>query len=234
MRTAADAPPEPLVLRQRLAPDAVVETAAKSTVTLVFFDGQHLALQPEARAVVGRKGLTASHGQVRRLESVPVVVDLARLLRDGGQRRRTPAVRIRGGGSSEGAISGLEPRDGTPVRRTALTLRFNMVPKVGVYHIAVEDESGRVVLTADVHAPPVPLPLKLLRPGRLYYWRVEPKLPPRPEMRGEAMFLTLDEKLEQGREALARAARRSDQPDLAVLLDEVDRRLGLQAKDHPR
>jgi len=232
-RAAADATPEPLGPRQRLAPGTVIETAAKSTVTIVFFDGQHLALQPAARAVVGFKGLTASHGQVRRLEPIPVVVDLARLLRDGGPRRRTPAVRIRGGGSTEGAVSDLEPRDGATVRRAALTLRFNMIPKIEVYHLAVEDESGRAVLTADIHASPVLLPRKLLRPGKLYSWWVEPKVPPRPEMRGDAIFLTLDEKLEQGREALARAASRSHEPDLSVLLDEVDRRLGLKQERQP-
>src|SRR3954463_14024818 len=56
LRATADTPSEPPALFRRLAPGAVVETAAKSTVTIVFFDGQRLALGPAARAVVGRKG----------------------------------------------------------------------------------------------------------------------------------------------------------------------------------
>jgi hypothetical protein len=181
--------------------------------------------------VVGRKGLAAAPGLVHRLAGVPVVVDLAPLLRDGAPLRRSPAGRIRGSRSSATAVSGLEPQPGTEVLRGSLTLSFNIVPKVEVYHLAVEDERGRTVFVADVPTPPVQLPRRLLRPATFYLWHVEPKVPPRPEMRGEAVFFTADARLERARAALASAAGHRADPDLGLLLAEVDRALGLSGRE---
>jgi hypothetical protein len=205
----------------------VLETGTGSAVTVAFFDGQRQVLQAGARAAVRAKGLRAETGKVRRLAPVPVIVDLAPVLREGAVRIRTPAVPIRGGSSAEAGVSGLTPRDGAPVRRAAATLSFDPAPNVKVYHVVVEDEGGRIVFTGDLSVPPVRIPLGLLRPGILYRWSVESKVPPRPDLRGEAMFLTLDRELEEAREALAREASRTAEPDLALLLAEVDRGLGL-------
>jgi hypothetical protein len=227
LRSAPGAPPEPLALRRRLPLGAILTIAPRSTVVVVFFDGQRYALEPEARAAIEPAGLRAEAGRVRRLASVPEVVDLAPLLRDGAARRRASAVRIRGTTRSEGAVSGLVPRDGAPVRRAAVTLSFTPLPEVEVYHLVVEDETGRAVFTKDVQAPRIQIPPGLPRPETLYYWWVEPKVPPHPEMRGEAVFNTLNEKEERARDALASAAGRSADLDLALLLAEVDRVLGL-------
>jgi CHAT domain-containing protein len=227
LRPAPGAPSEPLALRRHLPPGAILTVAPRSTVTVVFFDGQRYALEAEARARVEAAGLRVEAGRARHLASVPEVVDLAPLLQGSSSRRRATAVRIRGTSRSEGAVSGLVPRDGAPVRRAALALSFTPLPEVEVYHLVVEDETGGAVFTKDVQAPRAQLPPGLLRPGTLYYWWVEPKVPPRPEMRGEAVFSTLDEKEERAREALASAAGRSADPDLALLLAEVDRALGL-------
>jgi len=180
-----------------------------------------------ARAIVRVKGLRLETGKVRRLDPVPMVVDLAPVLRDGARRVQTPGVRIRGGGTAAG-VAGLSPRDGAPVLRSAAVLSFDPAPDVKVYRVLVEDEDGRVVYTEDVPVPPVQVPLRLLRPRTLYRWSVESKVPPRPDLRGEAMFLTLDRKLEEAREALARDADRTAEPDLRRLLTEVDRGLGLE------
>jgi len=228
-RAAAAAPPQPLAPSQRLAEGAVVETTPGSTVTLVFFDGQRLALQPESRAVVNRAGLAAEPGRVRPLARVPAIVTLASLLRDGTTWRNLSG-RVRGG--TEGAISGLYPRGGAPVRRAAATFTFDPLPDVQAYRLTIEDEQGRTVLTREAAAPPVELRLEGLRPGKRYFWHVEPTAPPRPELRGDAVFATLDTKRDWARDDLARAASRSDEPDLKELLAEVDRALG-QAEERP-
>jgi len=227
LRSAPGAPPEPLASGRRLSPGAVLETGLRSAVTVVFFDGQHQALTAGARATVRAEGLRAEAGKVRRLEPIPVIVDLAPVLREGSPRLRTPAVPIRGGGGADAVIAGLRPRDAAPVRRGAATLSFTPAPNVKVYHVVVEDESGRAIFTKDLFVPPVRVPLRFLRPGTLYQWSVESKVPPRPDLRGEAMFVTLDGKLEKARQALAREAGRTAEPDLRLLLTEVDRGLGL-------
>ncbi len=228
LRAAADAPPEPLTPGRRLAPGAVLESAPGAAVTVVFFDGRHQALLSGSRATVrAQGGLRLETGKVRQLDPVPVIVDLAPVLRHGARRLRTPGVRIRGGGTAAG-VAGLSPSDGATVLREAAVLSFDPAPEVRVYHVVVvEQESGRVVHAEDVPVPPVRVPLGLLRPGTLYRWSVESKVPPRPDLRGESMFLTLDRKLEEARETLAREAERTASPDLRRLLIEVDRGLGL-------
>jgi len=228
LRAAAVTSPEPLAPGRRLTPGAVLETAPGAAVTVTFFDGQRQVLLSGARATVRAKGLRPETGKVRQLDPVPMIVDLAPVLREGARRIRTPGVRIRGGGTASG-VSGLTPSAGAPVLRAAATLSFAPALTVKVYHVVVvEDESGRVVYTQDVSVPPVRVPLELLDPGTLYRWSVESQVPPRPDLRGEAIFLTLDRKLEDAREALAREADRTDEPDLRRLLMEVDRGLGLE------
>ena len=226
LRAAPDAPPEPLALFARLAPGAVLATSPGATVTVVFFDGQRESFGGGSRVVVRRTDLAVEVGQVRRLAPVPAIVDLAPLLRDGSPRWRPAATRLRGNG--ENALAGLQPHDGARVRKNAVTLSFDVDPAVQVYHVVVEDESSRrVIFEDDLFVPPARVPLRLLRPGTLYHWWVEPKVPPHPDLRGEAMFSTLETREERAREALASAARLSGEPDLAQLLGEVDRNLGL-------
>jgi hypothetical protein len=226
LRAAADAPPETLALFARLAPGAVLETSPGATVTVVFFDGQRQTVAGSSRVVVRPTTLYAEVGHVKRLAPLPVIVDLAPLLRNGSPGWKTPATPLRGGGGN--AVARLHPRDGAPVRRGAAILSFDVDPAVQVYRVVVEDEEGHAIFRADpVLVPPVRVPLGLLRPGKLYHWSVEPQVPPHPELRGEAMFLTLSERQERARESLAEAARRSSDPDLAQLLAEVDRDLGL-------
>jgi len=224
LRPASGAPPEPLALLRRLLPGARLTVAPRSAVTLVFFDGRRYALEAEARAQVEADGLRIETGRVRRLASVPEVVDLAPLLRDGAPRSRAAAVRIRGEASAA-ALQGLAPREGAAVLRGAAVLSFLPAPGIESYRVAVEDESGRVVFSTDAGTARVRVPADRLRPAAVYTWRVEPGAPPRPAMRAEAVFVTLSEETERRRAALAAAS--AGQPDLARLLAEVDRCLEL-------
>jgi len=206
-RPTSGSPPETLAPFQRLVPGDVLETAPGAAVTVVFFDGQRLVLLSGARATVRAEGLHAAAERVRRLASVPSVVDLAPVLREGAARSRTAAVRIRGGGDGDPRVSGLTPRPGAKVRRAAAVLSFTPVPEVAAYRLTVTETDGRTVFTEDLRISKVRVPAERLRPGTLYSWWVEPRVPPHPEMRAGSAFTTWDGKVEQNREALPAGAR---------------------------
>jgi len=217
--------PEPLALCRRLLPGARLTVAPRSRVTVVFFDGRRYALEAEARALVEADGLRVEAGRARRLAPVPGVVDLAPILRDGAPRSRAAAVRIRGEAGAA-ALRGLEPREGAAVLRGAAVLSFAPSPGIESYRVTVDAEDGSAVFASDVRLPPLRVPAGVLRPAAVYTWRVEPKVPPRPAMRAEAVFVTLTAEVERARAALAAAS--AGQPDLALLLAEVDRCLDLR------
>jgi hypothetical protein len=189
--------------------------APRSRVAVVFFDGQHYELEAEARVLVEAARLRVEAGRARRLAPVPAVVDLAPLLRGGPPRSRAAAVRIRGEAGTA-ALQGLEPREGAAVLRDAAILSFSPSPEIASYRVTVEAEDGSAVFTSDVGVPSLRIPAEALRPAAVYTWRVEPEVPPRPAMRAEAVFVT------------PLAAASAGQPDLALLLSEVDRCLGLR------
>ncbi len=211
---------QPLQLYDRLAPGSRIRTGAESTVTVVFFDGQRFVAEASSRALIVTGGARAEAGSVRRLESVPAMVEIPRLARPG---RHAAADRIRHEAVNGGQPFELYPRDSTLLADDAI-LRFTSVEGVGVYRIGVIDTGGREVFAAETEAKEIRIPEDKLAPGAVYYWRVSS---PDRGLHGGAFFVTLSAETARARRRLAEQSAGGD-PGLHLLSAEVDRGLGLR------
>jgi hypothetical protein len=217
---AADERWQPLRLYDRLAAVARIRTGEGSAVTVVFFDGQRFVIEASSRAWIMADGVRAESGSVRRLESVPALVEIPRLAHPG---RKAGADRIRNAASSGGQPFELYPRDAA-IRVEDAVLRYASAPGVDVYRLEIIDAGGREVFAAETAATSVRVPGDRLTPGAVYYWRVSAA---ERGLLGGAFFETLSADVDRAWRRLAEQATAGD-PSLLLLLAEVERGLGLR------
>jgi len=217
---AADRP-TPLALFARLPAGVLVETRAGSEVRLVFANGERYRLLAASRGRVTRERLEGPRGSVERLSPVPAVAALRPLMFDG-EIRSAAAVRFR-------APATLPAADSAPPVTIVVPDHavLSLAPREATrrYRVEVDDEGGRRVLSVASAGAQVALPRGVLKAGGLYYWRAEP-VGGGAAISGLLKALTSEEV--RAREELRRWIVASPEPDLEVLLAEVDRALGLR------
>jgi hypothetical protein len=225
LRTAPGRSPQALRLFDRLPAGAVVELKPGARLALAFVTGRRYELSGPARVTLGRGDLAARAGGVRALPPVPPLPRLAPVAGDELPGPAMGAIRIR---SEE--ITGLYPSHGARSLASSTVLRFAGVEGTRRYSIAVEDERGEIVFSAETTASELPLPEDALRPETSYHWSVRTLDRPGLTTSGEADFATLDARTAQAREELRRFVASAGDEESLQLLAGVDRGLGLWAE----
>lgn len=198
-----------------------VETGRGARLVVVFLTGERFELGPESSAAVADAELAGARGTVRPLARVSPRVALAPLAAPGDASPRAGAVRVRGGEDLA-----MYPAGGAAVDAADAVLRFSPVPGAEKYAVAVEDEAGNTVFSAQTGATKVALPREVLGEGAAYFWRVRPRGHGLSGTAREERFVTLAAEERLLWEA-ARASLPEDQPDLRNLLAATAIRLGL-------
>ncbi|MFN7987366.1 MAG: hypothetical protein U0529_07840 [Thermoanaerobaculia bacterium] len=186
VRAAAGAPAVPLRLLDSLAAGGRVETGHDARLVVVFLTGERFELGPLSSGRVGTKGLDETKGTVLTLAPVSARVALAPLATPLDASRRAGAVRVRGE-----ERPAMYPADGATLAPGDAVLRFGAVPGAEKYAVAVEDEAGNTVFSAQTGATRVVLPPAVLKEGATYFWRVRARGPGLSGTGREERFATL-------------------------------------------
>lgn len=221
-RRTATEQASPVGLLDRFPSGAVVETGDAARLVVVYLTGERFELGPSSSAAVGPAALEARSGAVRRLAPVPSRVALAPLSAGVDASRRAGAVRVR---TAEGLP--MYPSAGAAVTTAEAVLRFVAVPGAERYSVAVEDEAGNTVFSAQTGATRVVLPKDVLREGAVYFWRVRARGPGLLGTGREERFATLPAD-DARRWEEARAALSAGDESLRALLGATASSLGLR------
>jgi hypothetical protein len=221
-RATATAPAVPLRLLDRVRPGTRLETNPDGRLVIVFLTGERFEIGPGSSATVGPAGLGETRGTVSPLSPVSPHVTLTPLAAPAEVSRRAGAVRVRG----EDRLA-MYPSESAALVTKDAVLRFSPVPGAERYAIAVEDEAGNTVFSAQTAATQVALPPAILRDGSTYFWRVRARGPGLSGTGREERFVTLsaDEQRtwEEARENLV-----PSDPSLGNLLAATAFSLGLR------
>jgi len=214
--------PVPLRLLDRIPPASVLETGRLSRLVVVYLTGARFELGPASAAVVEGTSPRTTHGVVRPLPPVSPTVALAPLAASLEVSRKAGAVRVRG----DGAFS-MYPSESAALAARDAVLRFSPVPGAERYAVAVEDEAGNTVFSAQTAATRVAIPQAVLREGTTYFWRVRARGPGLSGIGREERFVTLSPE-EARRWDEARAGLAAADPSLRSLLAAAAASLGLR------
>ncbi len=221
-RATATAPAVPLRLLDRVGPGARLETNGDGRLVIVFLTGKRFELGPGSSATVGPEGLGETRGTVSPLSPVSPHVTLAPLAAPTEVSRRAGAVRVRG----EDRLA-MYPSESAALITKDAVLRFSPVPGAERYAVAVEDEAGNTVFSAQTAATQVALPPAILRDGSAYFWRVRARGPGLSGTGREERFVTLsaddERRWDEARENLP-----PSDPSLSNLLAATAFSLGLR------
>jgi hypothetical protein len=197
----------------------VLQSNAKSSVTVLLSNGRRFELGPAASATIGPTGLSNITGSARELDPLPPIPKPAPL----AMATDTVAVtRFRGGGK----IAELCPRQGMAALAGSAKLSFQKVDGAVAYQIVLEDENGDQIVEQQSVSTEIAVPL--LKPASHYSWRVRALGAAGVIAEDQAGFLTLSDEQTQTRQAFASGVRKAMEPAAALaLLAEVDFESGL-------
>lgn len=222
VRAAGASAATPLRLLDPIAAGSLVEAGRDARLVVVFLSGERFELGPGSSAVVAGAALGETRGSVRPLERVSPRVALAPLAVPHASSPRAGAVRVRGDESLA-----MYPSGGAALDPADAVLRFAVVPGAEKYALAVEDEAGNTVFSAQTGATRVALPREVLREGAVYFWRVRPRGPGLSGTAREERFVSLSADGAR-RWAVARADLSAADPALRNLLAATASSLGLR------
>jgi hypothetical protein len=202
-----------------LSAGTILQTDAKSRVTVLWSNGRRFELGPAARATIEPTGPSNLTGPVHELEPLPPIPKPAPL--EIGTE--TVAVtRFRSGAK----IGALCPGQGMAALAGAVKLSFRNVSGADAYQIVMEDEDGDRLLDERTASTEISSPA--LQPGSHYSWRVRAFGAAGVLAEDWAGFVTLSEEQAKTRQAFADELRKTMEPSTALaLLAEVDVESGL-------
>jgi hypothetical protein len=199
-----------------------IEVHAKSTMRLILLNGRVYELGAGAKGTVGKDALTAFNPQVRELNRLPPIPQIAALPKNAPD---TPgAAPIRGGSVVKGLYPHLVPAIASHVK-----LSFVPVPDVSNYTVILEDEEGNILLRVTTSVTTVDVPADALKPGSRYSWRVRAFGAPGVLGEGSAQFVTMSKDELDRRTAFAGAINVEDDAMRLALVAGVDQQIGLLA-----
>jgi hypothetical protein len=219
-------PTQPVRLLDRLPAGVTLRLAQDSRVVILFADGRRFEVAGESEVSIGDREPILVNGAMRRLADVPTSPALFRIVGSEGISGDTATTRIR---SDEEGRSGLDPGNGSVIEGATTTFRFNPVENARRYRVEITDEhTHETLLTVTTSASEIIVSAGILEPGTPYHWTVQAIGPlPQPALLG-ASFATLSAEHRTMRHALAELAEAPGNPDLWILLAEVDRVLGMR------
>jgi len=212
-----------LALFDWLPAGATVSTLEGARLVLIFSNGARWEMGARSQSRLEKAGLTAPKGEVRKLESVPMIPAMTQIKAGG----KPGAFTVRGGDKTD-AFTALSPGEGEAVLAEDAGLRFQPPPQAGRFRIDIEDESGNSIFSAETLKPEIHVSAGILKPGSLYFWRVRTLDGPKPAVSAETSFKTVQESHAKIRAALKAESDRNPDPALLSLLAEMDRWLGLK------
>ena len=202
-----------------LSAGTILQTDAKSRVTVLWSNGRRFELGPAARATIEPTGPSNLTGPFHELAPLPPIPKLAPL----EIHTDTAAVtRFRGGNK----IADLCPGQGMAALAGSVKLGFRKVSGADVYQIVLEDEEGDHLLDERTAFTEIASPA--LQPGSHYSWRVRALGASGVIAEDQVSFVTLSAEQAKARQAFAEGLRRAIEPAAALaLLAEVDFESGL-------
>lgn len=209
---------------QVLPSGAVVTTGSDGAVTVGFVSGKRSRLEPGSRARVGENGLEIQRGAISALPDAATLPKILAIAAGAGAGKRPAAIRIRSAGRHE---LDLNPRDGAASLADATTLRFGEVEGVDRYRVEIEDRGGKPVFAVETRSASLAVPAGILQPNESYYWRVRSLSLDLPVLEEEAAFVTVSREASEARAALVAEIGAHPEPDLILLLAELDAFVGL-------
>jgi len=202
-----------------------LETGPDSRLILAFSDGSRYELGKGASATLGKDGLASQKGSVTKLESVPVMPQIA-LIADGSKRgSRLGGIRLR---TLRRTISGLYPNEGEAVLADAAVLEFDPLEGIKRYGIEVEDEQGNKVFSTETGMTRVPVSPGTLKPGAGYFWQIRTMDGGGPSTVSYAAFVTVAEDQARLRNVFKAQVERSGDAANILLLAHMEIAMGLR------
>lgn len=211
--------PAPVSALDLIPAGTVLQTAAKSSVTVLLPDGRRLELGPAARATIDATGPSHIVGPVHELEPLPPIYKPQPL----AIASETVAVtRFRGATS----IAELCPRQGMVALAGSVKLSFRKVTGADRYEVVLENDDGEQLLDERTASTEIIPPA--LQAGSHYSWSVRAFGAAGVITEDQASFVTLSEEQAKARQSFAEGLRRNVEPSLALaLLALVDLETGL-------
>lgn len=214
----------PVHLFDWLPAGSVIESAAGSSVTLVFADGRRYEIVEKSRVSLAPAEPKSAAGSVRPLEAVPPMPRLVAIsVTHAGAR--SGAIRLRQG--SDLRFRNLYPSGDCVTLPDSTVLRFASMEGATHYRVELENETGRTVFDAETQSSALTVPAGILQPSAHYYWKVRTVERSGPSVRAESEFVTLGEEDIRRRAAVRAALVKKGDVESLALMAEIDHRLGL-------
>jgi hypothetical protein len=205
---------------------SVIQTGATGRVVLIFKGGERFALERNSRGSVSSSGIRLLHGSVHRLGPVPMIPTMANTT-VFAVKGNPGAMIVRGDLDTPARFRDIHPVIGGSVIANNAVLSFASKEPIGNYQVKIFDSNGSEVFSASGKSTRYQLVPGVLIPGATYTWEVG-QIGTSPSETMRAMFKTVSPEHAEVRQRLQVLVEHKGDPELLILLEAMDRWLGLQ------
>ncbi len=202
----------------------VIQTELEAKVVIAFSTGDRYELRGKTKATVGQEGFISSSGTLNKLESVPVMPQIAAISQEASPGSRLGGIRLRG---PKGSISKFYPSKGTTLLAEEAVLTFEPIYGVKKYKVEIKDEWGNKIFSIETGSTKIATYPSVLKSGANYSWKVWILEKREPSILSEAVFSTVSEENTRARNAFKAQAYQSKDGIKLLLLAQLDMALGL-------
>lgn len=202
-----------------------LETGPDGQLILAFSNGSRYELGKNTSVTLGKEGFAFQKGTVGKLESVPVMPQIASIVNESERGSRLGGIRLR---TLRRTISGLYPNEGEAVFADSAVLVFDPLEGVEKYGVEVEDGQGNSVFSAETAMNRVAISSGILKPGTSYYWQVGTLEKGQPTTVAYAAFVTVSDEQARLRDSFKTQVEQSKDVANMLLLARMEMTLGLR------
>ena len=202
----------------------VIQTELEAKVVIAFSTGDRYELRGKTKATVGQEGFISSSGTLNKLESVPVMPQIAAISQEASPGSRLGGIRLRG---PKGSISKFYPSKGTTLLAEEAVFTFEPIYGVKKYKVEIKDEYGNKIFSVETRSTKIATYPSVLKSGANYSWKVWILEKREPSILAEAVFSTVSEENTRARNAFKAQAYQSKDGIKLLLLAQLDMALGL-------
>ena len=215
-----------VALHDWLVEGTVLETGATGRVVLVFKARERYSLEKQSRGSVSSNKILQIKGTVHNLGRVPMIPtmgDTTVLAVKGNPG----ALIVRGVLDTPERFRDIQPINGGTVVASRAVLSFASKEPTGLYEVKLYNSKGIEVFSAEGDSTRYNLNPGLLAPDATYTWEVR-QVGTSPGEGARAMFRTVAAGHADVRNRLQLMVEQQGDPELIILLEAMDRWLGLQ------
>jgi hypothetical protein len=202
-----------------------LETGPDARLIVAFSSGSRFELGESTAVILKENGFASQKGSVRKLESVPVMPQLASIAAESKRGSRLGGIRLR---TLQRTISGLYPNEGEAALADSVVLVFDPLEGVEKYGVEVEDGRGNCVFSTETATTRIAVSPGILKQGTGYYWQVRTLGEAQPSTVSYAAFVTVSEEQARLRNAFKSQVERSKDAANILLLAQMEISMGLR------